>query len=178
MDESRIVTGNFQNLSQKNMSFEQVFHNIIQFMKKDPLGNFRLMFGTDSQVHKNYTKFITGIVIQRETKGAWACIRKTIVPRKMTNLHERISYETTLTEEVVSLFTEERKDQLIDIVLPHIYKGANFTIEGHIDIGAGRRNKTRRFVKEMVARMESIGVEPKIKPEAFVASCYANRYTK
>ncbi len=84
----------------------------------------------------------------------------------------------TLTEEIVSMFTEKRKEQLINIVLPHIYKGASFTIEGHIDIGAGRRNKTRIFVNEMVARMESIGVEPKIKPEAFVASCYANRYTK
>lgn len=168
----------FQNLSQKNMTFEQVFDHIVKFMKKDPIGSFKLMFGTDSQVHHSYTKFITGIVIQCETKGAWACIRKVIVPRKMNNLHERISYETTLTEEVVSMFTEERKDQLIGIVLPHIYKGASFTIEGHIDIGSGRRNKTRIFVNEMVARMESIGVEPKIKPDAFVASCYANRYTK
>jgi len=65
----------FQNLSQKNMSFEQVFENIVQFMEKDPIGNFRLMFGTDSHVHSSYTKFITGIVIQRESKGAWACIR-------------------------------------------------------------------------------------------------------
>jgi len=30
----------------------------------------------------------------------------------------------------------------------------------------------------MVARLESIGVEPKIKPDAFVASSYANRFTK
>lgn len=168
----------FQNLSQKNMSFEQVFENIVQFMEKDPIGNFRLMFGTDSHVHSSYTKFITGIVIQRESKGAWACIRKSIIPRKMTNLHERISYETSLTEEVVALFTEEKKEQLIDIILPNIYKGASFSIEGHIDIGAGRKNKTRIFVKEMVNRMEAIGVEAKIKPEAFVASSYANRYTK
>lgn len=172
------VLNNFQNLSKRNMSFEEVFQHIVQFMESDPLGNYRLMFGTDSQVHGDYTKFITGIVIQRERKGVWACIRKVVIPRKMTNLHERISFETTLTEEIVSLFTEEKKDQLINIVLPHIYKGASFTIEGHIDIGSGRKNKTRAFVKEMVSRLESIGVEPKIKPEAFVASSYANRYTK
>lgn len=51
-------------------------------------------------------------------------------------------------------------------------------MEGHLDIGAGARNKTRQFVKEMVARIESMGLEPKIKPDAFVASSYANRYTK
>ncbi|SHG52058.1 ribonuclease H-like YkuK family protein [Ornithinibacillus halophilus] len=168
----------FQNLSQKDMSFEEVFEHIIKFINKEPNGSYRLIFGTDSQIHTDHTLFITGIVIQRETKGAWACIRKVVIPRKMINLHERISYETSLTEEVVSLFTDEKKEKLIDLVLPNIYKGASFSIEGHIDIGSGRKNKTRIFVNEMVSRMESLGIEPKIKPDAFVASSYANRYTK
>lgn len=160
------------------MSFTEVFQHILSFMESDPNGNYKLMFGTDSQVHPSYTRFITGIVIQREKKGAWACVRKVIIPRKMTNLHERISYETTLTEEVVSMFSEEMKEQLIAVILPNIYRGSSFSIEGHIDIGSGRKNKTRIFVREMVSRMESLGIEPKIKPESFVASSYANRYTK
>lgn len=172
------VDHTFQNLSQKRMSFEQVFKNIVQFIEKDPSGNFRLMFGTDSQVHGNFTKFITGIVIQQERKGVWACFRKVIVPRKMANLHERISYETTLTEEVVSMFTKEKRERLIELVLPNIYKGASFSIEGHIDIGSGKRNKTSIFVNEMISRMNSIGLEAKIKPYSFVASSYANRFTK
>lgn len=168
----------FKNLQESRMSFEKVFTRIIEFMNTDPCGNFRLMVGTDSQVHKQHTVFITGIVIQNRGKGVWACIKKVVVPRKMTQLHERISLELSLTEEIVALFTEERKNELIEIVLPHLYKGATFTMEGHIDIGAGKRNKTSEFVKEMVTRMESMGVEPKIKPNAFVASSYANRYTK
>ncbi|GGA62036.1 hypothetical protein GCM10008025_02460 [Ornithinibacillus halotolerans] len=169
---------NFQNLTNNSMSFEEVFQHIVQFIKKDPTGQYRLIFGTDSQVHTTYTRFITGIVIQCETKGAWACIRRVDVPRKMLNLHERISYETSLTEEVVSLFTKEKKNRLIDIVLPNIYKGSSFIIEGHIDIGSSQKNKTRIFVNEMVSRMESLGIEPKIKPDSFVASSYANRFTK
>lgn len=160
------------------MSFDQVFQRIVTFMKSQPEGNYRLMVGTDSQVHHKQTVFITGIAILNEGNGVWACIRKVVVPRQMLQLHERISYEISLSEEIVSLFTEERKNQLIDIVLPHLYQGATFTMEGHIDIGAGKKNKTRKFVKEMVARMEAMGVEPKIKPDAFVASSYANRYTK
>lgn len=160
------------------MSFEQVFERIVEFMKINPNGNYRLMVGTDSQVHRSTTIFITGIVIQNEGHGVWACIRKVIVPRKMTHLHERISLELSLTEEIVSMFTEDKKNELISIVLPYLYQGATFTIEGHIDIGAGKRNKTSEFVKEMVTRIESMGVEPKIKPDAFVASSYANRYTK
>lgn len=173
-----VLNYSFENLQEKSMTFDDVFKKIVLFMKRNPNGNFRLMVGTDSQVHPNCTRFITGIVIQQIGRWAWACIRKNTVPRKMTNLHERISFETTLTEEVASMFTEERKEALIDIVLPNIYKGASFTIEGHIDIGSGERNKTKVFVREMVSRIESIGFEPKIKPDSFVASGYANRYTK
>ncbi len=178
MEKSEDCHHSFQNLQENRMSFEQVFERIVTFMKMEPGGNHRLMVGTDSQVHRFQTIFITGIVIQNKGKGVWACIRKVIVPRKMTQLHERISLELSLTEEIVSLFTEERKSELINIVLPYLYHGATFTMEGHIDIGAGKRNKTREFVKEMVTRIESMGVEPKIKPNAFVASSYANRYTK
>lgn len=168
----------FQNLQERKMNFKQVFERIIKFMKLNHNGNYRLIIGTDSQVHHKYTIFITGIVILNEGKGAWACIRKVIIPRRMTRLHERISQETSLTEEIVALFTEERKNAMIDIVLPYIYKGATFTMEGHLDIGSGNRNKTRIFVEEMVARIESMGLEPKIKPDSFVASSYANRFTK
>lgn len=168
----------FQNLTHKEMDFDQVFSHILTFMKTEPIGNYRLMLGTDSQVHQNHTIFITGIVIQRVGKGAWACFRKELVQRQMSVLHERISYETSLTERVASLFTEDRKNKLIDVVLPHIYKGATFTIEGHIDIGSGERNRTRVYVNEMMARIESLGMEPKIKPDSIVASSYANRYTK
>lgn len=173
-----VLNYSFENIQEKNMTFEQVFERIVQFMKRDPNGNFRLMVGSDSQVHPKYTRFITGIVIQQKGKGAWACIRKNVISRRMTNLHERISFETSLTEEVASLFTEERKDELINIVLPNIYKGSSFTIEGHIDIGSGERNKTRIYVREMVSRIESMGFDPKIKPDSIVASGYANRYTK
>ena len=178
MKQHQLYHQSFQNLQENNLSFEQVFERIVQFMKLNPNGNYRLMVGTDSQVHRTYTIFITGIVIQNEGNGVWACIRKVIIPRKMTALHERISLELSLTEEIVSLFTVERKNLLIEIILPFLYQGATFTMEGHIDIGAGKRNKTSEFVKEMVTRIESMGVEPKIKPNAFVASSYANRYTK
>lgn len=168
----------FENLQEHSLTFEQVFARILNFIRRNPCGNFRLMIGTDSQVHSDYTLFITGIVIQNIGKGVWACIRRELVPRKMLHLHERISYETSLTEQIVSLFTADKKNQMIDLILPNIYQGAMFTMEGHLDIGFGKKNKTREFVKEMVSRMESIGVEPKIKPNSFVASSYANRYTK
>ena len=41
-------------------------------------------------------------------------------------------------------------------------------MEGHLDIGSGNRNKTKIFVEEMVNRIESMGLEPKIKPDSLL----------
>ncbi|MBM7551262.1 ribonuclease H-like YkuK family protein [Thalassobacillus pellis] len=168
----------FQNISRDQMDFHEVFNCIYSFMKEEPIGKYKLMIGTDSQVHKNATVFITGIVVQRMSQGVWACFRKEVVPRKMDVLGERISFETALTEEVASLFTGDLKEKLISIVLPYIYKGASFDLEGHLDIGSEERNRTRIYVNEMMSRLRSLGLVPKIKPEAIVASGYANKYTK
>jgi predicted RNase H-related nuclease YkuK (DUF458 family) len=168
----------FRNLSFAHLTFEDVINHIKTFMYKEPISNYRLMIGTDSHVYHRETVFITGIVIQRMGRGAWACFRKIDYPRPIHNLHHKISLETALTEEVAVLFDESIKTELINIVLPHVYKGASFTMEGHLDIGKEKRNKTREFVSEMVARIEAHGIAAKIKPDSIAASCYANRYTK
>ncbi|WP_257347219.1 ribonuclease H-like YkuK family protein [Pseudalkalibacillus decolorationis] len=168
----------FRNLTYAHLTFENVIEHIQTFMKNEPMGNYRLMIGTDSHVYPSETKFITGIVVQRMGRGAWACFRKINYPEPIRNLHQKISIETALTEQVAYLFDESKKTALINIVLPHVYKGASFTMEGHLDIGKEKRNKTREFVAEMVARIEAHGIEAKIKPDSIAASSYANRYTK
>lgn len=167
----------FSSINEKEMKFDKVFEQIKSFIKLNPEGQYRLMIGTDSQVHKAHTTFATGIIIMREGKGAWGCVRKLDVPRKFNNLHQKISYETTLTEEVAYMFTQELRDKLIDIVLPYVFKGATLSIEGHIDVGSGKGNKTRDLVREMTSRIESTGLEPKIKPFS-LATYYANSHTK
>ncbi|SDM24709.1 ribonuclease H-like YkuK family protein [Sediminibacillus halophilus] len=168
----------FMNLTEKKLSFEAVFKRIITFMQQDPAANYRLMVGTDSQVYRSHTLFVTGIVIQRKGKGAWGCVLPTIFPRKYMNLHEKISMETSLTEQVAYLFDEKKKEQLIDIILPHLYHGSSLTMEGHIDVGLEKRSLSRFLAGEMMSRIKASGWEPVVKPEAFVASGYANRYTK
>ena len=58
----------FQNLQESRMSFDIVFERIIRFMYINRNGNYRLMIGTDSQVHSKNTIFITGIVILKKYK--------------------------------------------------------------------------------------------------------------
>jgi uncharacterized protein len=168
----------FQNLSKRNMDFEEVFQHILAFIKLQPTGNHRLIIGTDSHVHSSYTRFVTGVVIQREGKGVWACYRRVDIARRILSLKEKISLETNFTQEVAYMFTPEKQNQIIDLLLPYVEKGANFIMVGHLDMGRDTKNKTRVYVDEMIKRIESAGLEAQIKPDSFVASSYANRYTR
>ncbi|WP_226641488.1 ribonuclease H-like YkuK family protein [Mesobacillus subterraneus] len=168
----------FQNLSKRNMDFEEVFQHIVSFIKVQPNGNHRLIIGTDSQVHSSYTRFITGVVIQREGKGVWACYRSIDIARRIETIQEKVSLETNFTQEVACMFTPQKQKQLIDLVLPYVEKGGSFKMVGHLDLGRGTKNKTRVYVNEMIKRIESVGLEAQIKPDSFVASSYANKYTK
>ena len=46
------------------------------------------------------------------------------------------------------------------------------------ELKAAALSRKKDFVEEMVNRIEAMGLEPKIKPDSFVASSYANRFTK
>jgi len=171
----------FQNLSERGMSLEQVRDRIWRFMSKDPQGTYHFVIGTDSQVHRGHTKFVTGIVIHRVGRGAWACYRPLAIPRQLTSIREKLCLETSFSQRVALFFEDEgalaRMEQLL---LPYAYQGA--TLSTYIDIDAGTEpvvNKTARYVQEMVDKVEAMGsFAPRVKPEACVASSYANRYTK
>jgi predicted RNase H-related nuclease YkuK (DUF458 family) len=169
----------FRNTSEKKLSLEQVNERIIRFMKLDPKAEYKFIIGTDCQVHRGYTKFITGVVIQRLGNGAWACYRQVILPRQLISIKEKLSTETTLSEEIALFFNESKRQEMEDIVLPFVYKGSSFESYIHIDAGSDPiKNKTALYVAEMVLRVESMGMVPIIKPDSYVASAYANRYSK
>ncbi len=170
----------FKNSTKVNMSFDDVFKNILFFIRKDPSSSYKLAIGSDSQV-KDFTRFITAIHIHRVGhdgigKGAWGCIKEYIVPRRILSLREKISIEASLTQETLCLFDDDRVSEIVDIILPYIYKGADFTLEAHIDIG--KNGATRDMIQEMVGRFSGMGINAKIKPDSYAASSYADRYTK
>lgn len=169
----------FQNLSERRLTIDDVFQRISSFMHQEPKGIYRFIVGTDCQAYSRTTTFVTGIVIHRLGNGAWACYRKTTVPLRIYSIGQKLSTETSLSQEVVAAFGAERLRLLEDIVLPHVYQGASF--QAYVDIDAGTDenvNKTAPFVMEMVRRVESMGLVARIKPDAIIASGYANRYTK
>jgi predicted RNase H-related nuclease YkuK (DUF458 family) len=169
----------FRNTTEKGLSLEKVHERILHFMRLEPKADYKFIIGTDCQVHPGHTKFITGIVIQRMGKGAWACYRQVILPRVLHSVKEKLSSETFYSEEIALFFQERRRYEMEDIVLPYLYQGASFEMYIHIDAGSDElRNKTAMYVDEMVRRVESVGMVPVIKPDSYVASSYANKFSK
>lgn len=169
----------FHNLSRKNMTFDEIMHHMISFIKKDPLARYNFIIGTDSQAFSNHTKFVTGIVLQREMKGAWACYTLHVEPRKIRSVKEKLNIETACSERIAYLFKDGKLQILEDTILPYVYKGVTFNT--YIDIDAGTdivRNKTAPYVKEMMLRVESLGMTPRVKPDACIASGYADKQSK
>jgi hypothetical protein len=164
----------FFNSTQKNMSLEDVEINILDFINKTPRGDFKIMVGTDSQLIGQQTCFATGVVIHRVGHGAWCCINKHIEPRRITSLREKIHMETVSTYEVICTLNDLITLKTSEILLGS--KDSTFKIEAHIDVG--RNGATRTLIREMLGYFEGIGIPTQIKPYSFVASSYANRFSK
>lgn len=166
----------FYNVSEKQMSFESVINRLKDFMLKDPRSCYVLSIGSDSQVHQNETRFITAIHIHRVGKGAWGCLRNYHIKRPINSIREKISMETALSIEIASYFTSQYLNELLDLLIPFADDGGDLLFEIHLDIG--RNGMTKELIQEMTGRIESMGIEAKIKPNSYAAFSYANRYTK
>ncbi len=170
----------FQNLSECQLSIEDVSERIVRFVSEDVRAPYQFVIGTDSQVFGDYTKFVTGVIIRRMGRGVWACYRQSVVRRPILSIREKLSFETALSQQTGYQFMEPVFPAVEGLLLPYLYHGAAF--EAYIDIDAGtepHRNPTSMFVDEMVGRVKAMGMyEPRTKPESYGASSYANRFTK
>lgn len=166
----------FYNLSERNLDFETVFLRICEFIRADPVNVYRLSIGTDSQAHHNDTRFITAIHLHRVGKGAWGCLRHQTIHRKLESLREKIHLETYFSQEIAYLFTSDHLSTLLEILYPYREDGAKLSMEIHLDIG--KYGLTKEFILDMTNRITEMGLTAKIKPDAYAAFSYANRYTK
>ncbi|QJD86436.1 ribonuclease H-like YkuK family protein [Cohnella herbarum] len=169
----------FRNVTDNHMSMDDVFDRIRGFMRSDPRARYQLIIGTDAQVHSGHTKFVTSVVIYRPGRGAWFCYRKVVIPREIRSIQEKLTLETTFSQEIAMINDDAKRASLEDIILPYVYQGAELQL--FIDIDAGtdaKRNKTSIFVADMVGRVEAMGMSARVKPDAIGASAVSNRFTK
>ena len=166
----------FRSLGKGNLTFREAFEEIIKFIEADTTSSYRISIGTDSHVG-NGTLFVTCIHVHRIGKGAIGFLHKSLMSRPIRNLREKIYMETCMSLQLAYLFDEEKIDRIYKALGKNgksPTKGVTF--EFHIDIG--KRGETKALINEMVGMVSGLNFIPKIKPDSYCASCFADRYTK
>ncbi len=164
----------FRSLSKDIMSFNEVCQQIVSFIKSDPSSSYKLSVGTDSQVG-NSTVFVSCIHVHRIGKGAIGFLHKCEVKRQIFNLREKIYLETCFSLQLAYLFNNEWI-RAIKNAVNNIGKSRGVTFEFHIDVGT--KGKTRKLINEMVGMVKGLEFIPRIKPDSYCASSFADRFTK
>jgi uncharacterized protein len=159
----------FRNLKKDYLTFTEVYDDIINFIKNDLNSSYRISIGTDSQVASR-TAFVTCIHVHRIGKGAIGFLHKDEMARPVKNLREKIYLETCASLQLAYLFDGERTKKIYGIL------GKKVSFEFHIDIGV--KGKTKALINEMTGMVQGLDFIPKIKPDSYCASSFADRYTK
>lgn len=164
----------FRSLRKNFLTFEDVYNEIMEFIKADTNSSYRISVGTDSQVGTR-TVFVSCIHVHRIGKGAIGFLHKCEIQRAVKNLREKIYLETCASLQLAYLFNEEKINRICRTVETQgRIKGVTF--EFHIDIGT--KGPTKTLINEMVGMVKGLDFIPRIKPDSYCASCFADRYTK
>jgi len=164
-------------MSEQNLEFRDVMYRIERFIAQDPRAVYDLVITTDAQTHSGHTKFVSYIVVYRVGRGAWLCSRQVILPREIYSVQEKLSLETSYSQEIAAQFGYAERSLLEDIIVPYLDQGADIRFIVDIDGGTGAKNKTAAYISEMVGRIEAMGLIARVKPESVMVSI-ADRDTK
>lgn len=163
----------FHNIRLGTLPFNKVFEAILAFLAEDPSARYCISIGSDSQSSGQSTLFVTCILIHRVSKGAIGFYSRHRVNRPISNLREKLSMETISSLQLAYLFDERRIGRIYDV----LHRGpGNVSFEFHIDIG--ENGPTRAYINEMMSMARGLVFIPRIKPESYCASTYADRHSK
>lgn len=150
-------------------TIEELMEDIFSYIQEDMSYRYSIIVGTDAQVYskrrKRRTVYATVVCCLREGKGGRFWISK-------QEVFENIGIKQRLIQEVakvVEVVTELQKAGIEAFINPEDF-------EIHLDIGHGGRS--REVITECVGWVEGLGLNYKIKPEAWAATNVADHYVR
>jgi predicted RNase H-related nuclease YkuK (DUF458 family) len=163
--------GYFYNPSCGNLKLNHVIDEIFSYIKSKPDIFYDIIVGCDSSSEK-FPHFPVVIVILRKGEGGRFFIKKiSYKNRRFYSLKERILEEVLISCEFALYLREKLQERVKDDEENYNYQFRYI----HADIG--ENGDTKEMIKEVVGLIRGNGFEPKIKPQSFVASTVADRYT-
>ena len=163
--------GQFYNPTRGNLPFPKVIEEMIFYISEKPEKFYDIIVGCDSSSGEA-PHFPVVIVILRTGEGGRFFIKKIgYKNRKFYSWRQRILEEVLLSCELALLLKENFEKKIKNPPNSFDYQFRYI----HADIG--ENGATKDMIKEVIGLIRGNGFEPKIKPESFVASTVADRYT-
>lgn len=167
----KILDGYFYNPTKGNLKIYQVFEEILNYILEKPDNFYDIIVGCDSSSGLE-PHFPVVVVVLRVGEGGRFFIKKIFYKnRKFYNWKERILEEVLLSCEL-ALFLKDNFQKKIK----NFNQKFNYQFR-YIHADIGENGATKEMIKEVAGLIRGNGFEPKIKPEAFVATTVADRYS-
>jgi len=165
---SNFLEGQFYNPTRGNLKIDQVAEEILGYMGDKPEKFYDIIVGCDSS-SGDEPHFPVAVVILRKGEGGRFFLKKIgYKNRKFYNWKTRVLEEVLLSCELALFLRENVENKL---------KVASFNYQfRYIHADIGENGQTKDMIKEVIGLIRGNGFEPKIKPEAYVASTVADRY--
>lgn len=168
-----MITHCFTRPSGKKVSGEELVKICTEYIAKDPMAEYEITVGTDSQDHKDVSKVVEVITVRNIGKGGIFFYSVEYVP-KFCTLKQKIENETMRSLNNANGLLDEMQLQLIDKDIDIDKMDIKFQI--HCDIG--HFGKTSELIKEITNWVHAYGYECLIKPDSYTANAIADKYSK
>ena len=166
----RIIDGKFYSPSKGNLSFSQMIEEIFSYVNEKPDQSYEVILGCDSSSEEE-PSFPIAVVVLRKGQGGRFFLKKIKYKgRKFHTLHERILEEVMLSCKLALVLRDELKERARQ------FPDINYRFK-YIHADIGENGATKDMIKEVIGLINGNGFEAKIKPESYVASIVADRYT-
>lgn len=171
----RVLDGHFYNPTKGNLLLDQVLDEMIGYMAEKPAKNYEIIVGCDSSSIEN-PHFPIAVAILRTGEGGRFFLKKITYPQSMSGKFSfwknRILEEVILSCEMGLAMRDSFNRKISGL------KDNNFLYNfRYIHADIGENGQTKDMIKELTGLIIGNGFEPKIKPDSYVASSLADKYS-
>lgn len=165
------ATKEFYNPTRGQLSVQEVIREILNYMAAKPAKFYDLIVGCDSSSGIE-AQFPVAVVVLRVGEGGRFFLKKVSYSQKRFYTWKTRVLEEVLLSCELALFLRENLKKAIE----ELPENLNYQFR-YIHADIGENGATKDMIKEVTGLIRGNGFEPQIKPQAFVASTVADRYT-
>lgn len=160
----------FRSLTYGDITYEEILEKIIKTYTEKGCD---ILIGGDSMVRRHEVCYVQVIIVHMHYGGAYFFYNTEVEKQKRkggrkvsVDIVGRLLTETYKTVELAAKVRDDLAERGIEDAIKEI----------HIDVGT--EGKSKAIIAEVVGMVKAYDFHPVIKPEAYAASCVADRFSK